>query len=83
MTTAEAAEVETNAQMSAEEVNKIKEDIGVEDSFKGDATVEDEVTDDKGNFPVTKEELSLLRAELASEFPDDYQYLRYVLSIEV
>jgi len=85
MTTAEAPEVETDLQMkmSEDEAKKLKEEIGVEDSFRGDTTIEDEVTNEKGDFPVTKEELSLLRAELASEFPDDYQYLSnaYIKSV--
>jgi len=29
-----------------------------------------------GDFEVTKEEMSVIRAELACEFPDDYNYLR-------
>lgn len=37
----------------------------------------------EGTFKVTKEELSILRAELASEFPEDYNYLSdaYILSV--
>jgi len=30
----------------------------------------------EGEFEVTKEEMSILRAELACEFPDDYTYMR-------
>ncbi len=29
-----------------------------------------------GEFQVTKEEMSIIRAELACKFPDDYTYLR-------
>jgi hypothetical protein len=28
---------------------------------------------------VTKEEMSIIRAELACEFPEDYTYLRWVM----
>lgn len=37
----------------------------------------------EGTFPVSKEELSIIRAELASEFPEDYDYLSdaYILSV--
>ncbi len=52
-----------------------------DDEFK-DALEEEEI-DANGNFHVTQEELSIIRAELASDFPDDYDYLSdaYVLSV--
>ena len=31
-----------------------------------------------GDFEVTKEEMSIIRAELACEFPEDYTYMRWV-----
>jgi hypothetical protein len=51
------------------------------DDFKD--AVEDEDVDAEGNFQVTPEELSIIRAELASEFPEDYDYLSdaYILSV--
>lgn len=40
-------------------------------------------TDDEKTFPVSKEELSIIRADLALQFPDDYSYLSddYILSV--
>jgi hypothetical protein len=37
----------------------------------------------EGVFAVSKEELAIIRAELASDFPDDYLYLSdaYILSV--
>ena len=54
----------------AEEVKEAKSEIDAADD-------EDEgVT---GDFEVTKEEMSIIRAELACEFPEDYTYLRWVM----
>ncbi len=52
-----------------------------DDEFKD--ALEDEEVDADGNFHVTQEELSIIRAELASDFPDDYNYLSdaYILSV--
>lgn len=44
----------------------------VADEFKD---AKEEEVESGGTFDVTKEELSILRAELASEYPDDYNYL--------
>jgi len=51
------------------------------DEFKD--AVEDEEVEGGDVFHVTKEELSIIRAELASEFPDDYEYMSddYILSV--
>lgn len=40
-------------------------------------------TDEEKTFPVSKEELSIIRADLALAFPDDYSYLSddYILSV--
>jgi len=67
-------------ELSAAEVAKAKAEIqeGAEDEFV------DAVEDGKEKtFEVTSEELSVIRAELACEFPDDYNYLSddYVLSV--
>lgn len=56
------------AAVSQEEVDKAKEEIEA-----ADPGGEDEA---KTEFEVTAEEVSILRAELACEFPDDYKYLR-------
>jgi len=83
MTTAEATEAVPNVQLSEEEAKKIREEIGVGDSIHAEKIEGDNVTDSKGNFPVSKEELSVIRAELACEFPDDYEYLSdaYIKSV--
>lgn len=65
--------------MSQEEADKaVKEEA---DEF-ADA-VEDEDELESGVFHVSKEELAIIRAELACEFPDDYKYLSdaYILSV--
>jgi hypothetical protein len=56
--------------VSAEEVQQAKAEIAEE------VDDEDEVLEASGEFEVTKEEMSIIRAELACEFPDDYAYLR-------
>jgi hypothetical protein len=67
-------------QVSAEEAQKVISEEANDDEFK-DAVEEEEVAD--GNFEVTSEELSIIRAELACEFPEDYTYLSdaYILSV--
>lgn len=75
--------------LSDDEVQKVHEDIvhgdqDVEDEFEdavdGEAT---NVPDKAGNFAVTGEEMKIIRAELACEFPQDYTYLSdaYVKSV--
>lgn len=57
-------------------------DAGVDDEFK-DAVEEDFDEGIEGTFNVTQEELSIIRAELACEFPEDYSYLSnaYIMSV--
>jgi len=89
MTTPEAeAEATNNVDLSEEEVKKIRKDIGLSESMALGSveigTEEDvEASDCKGSFPVTKEELSVIRAQLACDFPDDYKYLSdaYITSV--
>lgn len=52
-----------------------------DDDFK-DALEEEEV-EASDSFPVSQEELGIIRAELASDFPEDYDYLSdaYILSV--
>jgi hypothetical protein len=66
--------------ISAEEAQKTFSEEANDDEFK-DAVEEEEVAD--GCFEVTTEEMSIIRAELACEFPDDYTYLSdaYVMSV--
>ncbi|OEU17158.1 hypothetical protein FRACYDRAFT_184019 [Fragilariopsis cylindrus CCMP1102] len=69
-----------SAEITKEEAEKVISEEVDDDDFK-DAVEEEEVPD--GNFPVTVEEMSIIRAELACEFPEDYSYLSdaYVLSV--
>jgi len=67
--------------ISKEEAEKIaKEEVEDDDDFE-DAFEEEDGVD--GKFRVSQEELSIVRAELACEFPDDYNYLsdEYILSV--
>lgn len=68
------------AELSAEQAQAaISEEA---DEFK-DALEDEDDVDLQGNFPVTPEELAIIRAELASDFPDDYAYMSdaYILSV--
>ena len=70
------------ATLSKEEAEKAEaEAAAAVDEFE-DAK-EDEEVEGGDIFSVSKEELSIIRAELASEFPDDYNYLSdgYILSV--
>lgn len=66
---------------SQEEARKAV-DAEVDDEFE-DAVQEDADEGIKGEFKVTQEELSIIRADLATEYPDDYLYLSdaYILSV--
>jgi len=72
--------------LSAADAEKAKAEIEAEvagdDEFE-DAVEEEDVEDSSNDFKVTPEELSIIRAELACEFPEDYDYLSdaYVLSV--
>lgn len=82
---APAPEGEKAHALSQEEEQDAKEMMAKaassDDDFKD--AVEEEDVDVEGNFPVTKEELAIIRAELACEFPEDYNYLSdaYILSV--
>jgi hypothetical protein len=74
--------------MNPEEIEKAQAEVNAskdefEDAQEEEAAEEEEDVEHKHTFDVTPEELALLRAELASEFPDDYMYLSdaYVLSV--
>lgn len=73
---AEASNSYDEAQVKAE-LEKLEDDE-FEDAFQEDS---DEGV--KGEFKVTPEELSILRADLATEFPEDCMYLSdsYILSV--
>jgi hypothetical protein len=53
----------------------------VDDEFKD--AIQDDDEGLKGDFKVSDEELATIRAEMATEFPDDYMYLSdaYILSV--
>lgn len=57
-----------------EDAMKAELENAEDDDFK-DAIEEDEDEGVSGEFRVSAEELSLIRAELSSEFPEDYLYL--------
>jgi len=65
-------------ELTEEEIKAAKAEIseGVEDEFEDALEESKQGPDSAGNFEVTVEELSILRAELACEFPEDYNYLR-------
>lgn len=75
--------------LSQQEVKKVHEEMtsgleDVEDEFEDAVGEETKNGPDKsGNFEVTQEELSIIRAELACEFPEDYNYMSdaYILSV--
>jgi hypothetical protein len=55
--------------------------VSTEELDSAKAEIAEELDDDavpNGEFEVTKEEMSIIRAELACEFPEDYDYLRSV-----
>lgn len=70
-------EKKIEAAVSSEEVEAAKAEIA--EDMDGDA----EVASASGDFEVTKEEMSIIRAELACEFPEDYTYLSdaYIKSV--
>jgi hypothetical protein len=72
------------ASLSAEDAKQAEAVVNSEsndDEFK-DALEEEDITGE-GTFEVTQEELAIIRAELACEFPEDYSYLSdaYILSV--
>ena len=71
---------EMTAEITKEQAEKVISEEANDDEFK-DAVQEADDVD--GNFPVTAEEMSIIRAELACEFPEDYSYLSdaYVMSV--
>mmetsp|Transcript_15551 Transcript_15551/g.32727 ORF Transcript_15551/g.32727 Transcript_15551/m.32727 type:complete len:345 (+) Transcript_15551:105-1139(+) len=79
---ASSEEPKIDAAVSKEEVEKAKAEIA-EEADDYEDTVDGEAGTASGEFEVTKEEMSIIRAELACEFPDDYNYLSdaYVKSV--
>lgn len=69
------------SQEDAEKAQELLSNEANDDEFKD--ALEDEEIEASGNFEVTAEELAIIRAELASDFPDDYKYLSdaYILSV--
>ncbi len=77
---ASSDEPKIDAAVSKEEVEKAKAEIA-EEADDYEDTVDGEAGAASGEFDVTKEEMSIIRAELACEFPDDYNYLRWAPQI--
>mmetsp|Transcript_5947 Transcript_5947/g.8681 ORF Transcript_5947/g.8681 Transcript_5947/m.8681 type:complete len:339 (+) Transcript_5947:94-1110(+) len=76
--------IEEPKTLTKEEQDKIKHELeDFEDEFDDAVENEGDIKDGDGNFGVSKEELSILRAELACEFPEDYDYMSdaYILSV--
>jgi CRAL/TRIO domain len=71
-----------SAEFDAAKVTAEMEKLEKEDEFE-DAIANDADEGIEGNFAVTADELALIRADLATEFPDDYQYLSdaYIKSV--
>lgn len=66
------------ASLTKAEQSEIKSELEeFEDEFDDAVQTEGELKDVEGNFGVSREELTILRADLACEFPEDYDYLRY------
>lgn len=74
MASLEASLSKEDAEAAAAEIKANKDEF--EDAIENEA-------EGDGTFPVTPDELTIIRAELASEFPDDYNYLSdaYILSV--
>lgn len=74
-------EPDTTKDLSAEEKAAIKAEI--EENFEDAVESEENGPDGSGNWPVTAEEVSIIRAELACEYPDDFKYFSdaYITSV--
>lgn len=85
MTSNTDSKLEGQRLMTEEEQKAAKAEIseGVEDEFEDAIDENKSGPDSSGNFDVSIEELSIIRAELACEFPEDYNYLsdQYILSV--
>ena len=72
-----------SAELSPEEAAKAEELVSKsnDDEFKD--ALEDAEVEGQGTFDVSLEELAIIRAELACEFPEDYNYMSdaYILSV--
>eukprot|EP00578_Thalassiosira_sp_NH16_P014059 CAMPEP_0181127338 /NCGR_PEP_ID=MMETSP1071-20121207/28140_1 /TAXON_ID=35127 /ORGANISM="Thalassiosira sp., Strain NH16" /LENGTH=348 /DNA_ID=CAMNT_0023213061 /DNA_START=90 /DNA_END=1136 /DNA_ORIENTATION=+ len=82
----------SNGSSTLDETNKIEPSLSAEEVLAAKAEIAEEADDGDDDdavaatgeeFEVTPEEMSILRAELACEFPDDYTYLSdaYVKSV--
>jgi len=71
--------------MASNDEKKIEATVSAEEVERAKAEIAEEVDEEgaSGDFEVTKEEMSIVRAELACEFPDDYTYMSdaYVKSV--
>lgn len=80
--TTEATAAPKEGDLTASMAKKEIADEVDDDDFK-DAVEEENEEVGEGTFEVTPDELAIIRAELATEFPDDYNYLSdaYILSV--
>lgn len=72
--------------MASTDETKIDATLSTEEVEQAKAEISEDIDDEavaSGDFEVTKEEMSIIRAELACEFPDDYTYMSdaYVKSV--
>mmetsp|Transcript_10903 Transcript_10903/g.19852 ORF Transcript_10903/g.19852 Transcript_10903/m.19852 type:complete len:337 (+) Transcript_10903:83-1093(+) len=72
--------------MAQYDEQKIEASVSVEEVEKAKAEIAEEMLDEtvaSGEFEVTQEEMSIIRAELACEFPEDYTYMSdaYIKSV--
>lgn len=71
-------EAQFDEEKIAAEMHKLENDDEFENAIEND--IDEGII---GDFKVTQEELSIIRADLVTEFPDDYNYLSdsYILSV--
>lgn len=72
--------------MASTDEKKIDATLSTEEVEQAKAEISEDIDDEavaSGDFEVTKEEMSIIRAELACEFPEDYTYMSdaYVKSV--
>mmetsp|Transcript_26763 Transcript_26763/g.56891 ORF Transcript_26763/g.56891 Transcript_26763/m.56891 type:complete len:338 (-) Transcript_26763:379-1392(-) len=72
--------------MANTDEKKIEASVSTEEVEQAKAEIAEEIDEESvasGEFEVTKEEMSIIRAELACEFPEDYTYMSdaYVKSV--
>lgn len=74
---------EATPEMSSEDAKKAKDMVGAETGDDLKNALEDDDVDTGKTFEVSAEELTIIRKELETQFPDDCTYLSdsYILSV--